>query len=205
MNIAIIGTGNIGGTLAKAWARAGHRIYLGVRNLSEFKGKELLAQANITAHPIADAVAASEVIFIAAVPTATASIVASLGEVSGKVIIDAMNSVRAKPDGYENTFEAIKELCSKAEVVKCFNSTGVENLAQPLYPDGTRLDMYMAASSTAGKDIARQLALDAGFEACIDFGGDDKVALLEQFALAWINLAMMQGMGRGIGFKLHRR
>jgi 8-hydroxy-5-deazaflavin:NADPH oxidoreductase len=55
------------------------------------------------------------------------------------------------------------------------------------------------------KTIATQLALDAGFATCIDFGGDDKVALLEQFALCWINLAMMQGMGRNIAFKLLKR
>jgi predicted dinucleotide-binding enzyme len=32
LQIAVIGTGNIGGRLAKVWAHAGHRIYLGTRN-----------------------------------------------------------------------------------------------------------------------------------------------------------------------------
>ncbi len=35
--------------------------------------------------------------------------------------------------------------------------------------------------------------------------GDDKVELLEKFALSWINLAIMQGHGRDITFKMIRR
>ena len=32
MRIAIIGTGNVGGTLGRAWARQGHEIVFGVRD-----------------------------------------------------------------------------------------------------------------------------------------------------------------------------
>jgi 8-hydroxy-5-deazaflavin:NADPH oxidoreductase len=46
MNIAIIGTGNVGGALAAKWARSGHRIYLGDKDLDNFKGKDLLQHPN---------------------------------------------------------------------------------------------------------------------------------------------------------------
>ena len=65
-----------------------------------------------------------------------------------------------------------------------------------------KLDMFMAGKSEKAKTVAVQLSKDAGFENCYDFGGADKVELLEKFALAWINLAIFQKMGRGIGFKL---
>lgn len=204
MHIAIIGTGNVGGALAENWAKAGHTIHLGIRDLNNFKGKELLDLPNITAHTIADAVAASEVVLIAATPPAIFSVVEQMGKVEGKVVIDAMNSVRVGPEPYANTFEALKNLTKGAHLVKCFNTTGFENMRDPKYPGGA-LDMFMAGSSDKGKQVARQLALDAGFAECYDFGGDDKAALLEQFALAWINLAIMQGQGRGIGFKVLRR
>lgn len=204
MDIAIIGTGNVGGALAQRWAKAGHNIHLGVRMLDNFKGMELLQMPNVTAHTIAEAVALSEVILIAATPPAVFSIVEHMGKVEGKIIIDAMNSVRVGPDPYSNSFEALKALTKGAHIVKCFNTTGFENMANPVY-DGIAIDMFMAGNSEEGKTIARQLALDAGFAACYDFGGDDKAALLEQFALAWINLAIMQGQGRGIAFKVLRR
>jgi hypothetical protein len=204
MHIAIIGTGNVGGALAENWAKAGHIIHLGVRDLDNFKGKELLALPNISAHSIADAVAASEVVLIAATPPAIFSIAEQMGDAEGKIILDAMNSVRSGPEPYANTFEALKALTKGAQIVKCFNTTGFENMRDPKYPGGA-LDMFMAGSAEAGKQVARQLALDAGFAECYDFGGDDKAALLEQFALCWINLAIMQGQGRDIGFKVLRR
>lgn len=204
MHIAIIGTGNVGGALAERWARAGHAIHLGVRLLNNFKGIELLQLHQVTAHQIADAVALSEVVLIAATPPAIFSICEQMGNTEGKIIIDAMNSIRVGPEPYANTFEALKSLTKGAHIVKCFNTTGFENMRDPNY-GATAIDMFMAGNSEKGKATARQLALDAGFAECYDFGGDDKAALLEQFALCWINLAIMQGQGRGIAFKVLRR
>lgn len=204
MNIAVIGTGNVGGALARKWAQAGHKVFLGVRSTSEFKGRELLQEKNISVASIADAAKNADVVLIAAVPQATEEITKVMGDVSGKVIIDAMNSVRTKPDGFNNSFDALKALTTGAEVVKCFNCVGFNVMADSNF-NGTKADMYMAGSSDRGKEIARQLALEAGFENCYSFGGDDKAALLEQFALSWINLAMMQGQGREMMFKLIKR
>ena len=67
------------------------------------------------------------------------------------------------------------------------------------------IEMYMAGDSARGKEVARQLASDAGFSDCIDIGGNDRFALMEQFAFFWINLAMMQGHGRNMAFKLLKR
>ncbi|MBC7893028.1 MAG: NAD(P)-binding domain-containing protein [Sphingobacteriaceae bacterium] len=204
MNIAIIGSGHIGGTLAQGWANAGHTITFGVRDLDQFKGKDLLKLPRISATPIADAAAFSEVILIAATPTATREIAESLGDVSGKIILDAMNSVRGQAGEFASSAEALRAYTHGAEVVKCFNSTGWENMADPIY-DGLAADMFMAGSSARGKAVARQLALDLSFANCYDFGGDDKIPLLEQFALAWITLAIVQKQGRGLAFKVLKR
>jgi predicted dinucleotide-binding enzyme len=46
MNIAIIGAGNVGGTLGAAWANRGHEVFFGVRDAADAKLKELLARAS---------------------------------------------------------------------------------------------------------------------------------------------------------------
>jgi hypothetical protein len=51
----------------------------------------------------------------------------------------------------------------------------------------------------------RELVKAVGFADCHDMGGDDKVPILEGFALVWIDLAIFQKMGRGMAFKLLRR
>lgn len=203
MKIAIIGTGNIGSTLGKKWLAAGHEIIIGARDINNFKGEALAKEKNTAVLSIHNAVAAAEVVLIATPAQVITSVISEIGDVSGKIIIDATNTVRIKPEGYDTAFEALTKL-TKAAVVKCFNTTGFDNMANTIY-NGEAIDMFMAGSNAAAKAVARQLALETGFADCIDFGGDDKVALLEQLALCWINLAMVQGMGRDIAFKLVKR
>ena len=203
MNIAIIGTGNVGGALASGWAKAGHTIHLGVQDVNQFKGKDLLNNPRTYVYSIAEAVAKSEVVLIATPPTAIFSIIEHMGDVSGKTLIDATNSVRQAPDPYNTVYHALVDK-TMGQVVKCFNSTGFENMLNPIY-NGEGIDMFMAGDSDAAKQVALRLALDIGFASCMDFGKADKVELLEKFALSWINLAIMQGHGRNIAFKLVRR
>lgn len=203
MNIAIIGTGNVGGALASRWAAKGHHVLLGVQDLNNFKGLNLLQQPNIRALPVKDAVAQSETVLIATPPTAIFDILAAIGDAPGKTWIDATNSVAKGPDPYKTVYHCLADRIS-GDVAKCFNTTGFENMLNPVY-GSQPIDMFMAGDSAPAKQVATQLALDCGFGSCIDFGKGDKVELLEKFALSWINLAIMQGMGRDIAFRLVRR
>jgi predicted dinucleotide-binding enzyme len=203
MNIAIIGTGNVGGALATNWSKKGHTINLGVQDESNFKGQELLKNDKTSVFSIKEAVAKSDVILIATPPTAVFEILEQIGDVSEKIIIDATNAVAKTPEPYKTVYHALQDK-TKAEIVKCFNTTGFENMLNPTY-NGVDIDMFMAGDSEKAKLVAQQLALDCGFGICIDFGKSDKVELLEKFALSWINLAIMQGRGRNIAFKLLRR
>lgn len=205
MKIAIIGTGNVGGALATRWATKGHQIHLGVRDIDNFKGRELLSNPNTRVMTITDAVMHSEVILLSTPAPAAVAVVKSLGDTSGKIIIDAMNIVMGRgPEGFNTTTDAILAHTQTRDVVKCFNTTGANNMKNPMYGDDA-IDMFVAGDSEKGKAVAIQLAKDAGFGACYDIGGNDKFQLMEQFAWFWINLAMFQGYGREIGFKLMKR
>ena len=204
MTIAIIGAGNVGGALAAQWQKAGHDILIGARNVSSPKIQQISAAlplAKITG--IREAAQAADVILVATPPQFAEELSSQMGGLNGKVLIDATNSVRTRPEHYPTAWHAFTALTG-AQTVKCFNTTGFENMQNPSY-GGLALDMFMSGDSAQAKAVARQLALDAGFAECYDFGGADKVALQEQFALAWINLAIMQGMGRNVGFKLLKR
>jgi 8-hydroxy-5-deazaflavin:NADPH oxidoreductase len=205
MTIAIVGTGNVGGALATQWSKAGHSLVLGVKDENNFKSKELLKNQNTTVTSIAGAVKLCEVILLATPARVSVDIAKLLGDTTGKIIIDAMNIVMGNgPAGFSNTADAILANTNTSDVVKCFNTTGFNNIINPIY-NGAALDMFMAGDSERGKKIVRQLALDAGFAECYDVGGNDKFELMEQFAFFWINLAMMRGQGREIGFKLLKR
>ena len=205
MKIAVIGAGNVGGALAKSWAGAGHDVVLGVKDIQDEKLKPLLeAGGNISADSVSNASAVSDVIVIAAVPGAVKQISEQLGDVKDKIIIDAMNSLSSKPEPFPNTTEALKEWTNCENIVKCFNTTGFENMENPVY-NGEGIDMFVTGDSVKGKETAVRLSKDLGFARCYDFGGDDKFQLLENFAFSWINLAIMQKLGRGMAFKILKR
>jgi predicted dinucleotide-binding enzyme len=205
MRISIIGSGNVGSSLGRGWIRAGHGVVFGVRDPSSPKSRkalELIPGADI--RTIGEAVEMAEVIVLTTPPEAVLQIIPELGDLSGKTIIDTTNSLRTRPEPYPTAYHAIVSLTGSKHVVKCFNSTGFENMLDPIY-QGVGIDMFAAGNSSDAKHIATILAKDLGFENCYDFGGDDKVELLEKFALSWINLAIMQGLGRNVAFKLIKR
>ena len=205
MRIAIIGAGNVGSALGKGWAKAGHQVTFGVRDPQSpktAKALEYFPEAVVTT--VAEAANAAEVIVITTPPEAVIGLIPQLGDLSSKTVIDTTNSIRTRPEPYATAYHAIKVLAGTESVVKCFNSTGFENMRNPVYKD-EGIDMFMAGSDAAAKGIAAQLATDLGFGHCYDFGDDDRVELLEKFALSWINLAIMQGHGRDLAFRLVKR
>jgi len=205
MKIAIIGTGHVGSALATKWAQKGHQIFLGVRDLNSFKGMNLLNNPNTTALPIIEAVQNANIILLSTPAPAAVEVIKGLGDTTGKIIIDAMNIVMGRgPVGYNHTTAAILEHTLTRDVVKCFNTTGFNNMLNPNYGE-TSLDLFVAGDSEKGTRVAIQLAKDAGFAECYSIGGNDKFELMEQFAWFWINLAMFKGLGREIGFKLLKR
>ena len=205
MKIAIIGTGNVGGALARAWARAGHRIFLGVRNLQDQKVLALTTgEALITAHPPAEAARDVETVLFAIPPHALRQVLDNSGDLKGKVLIDATNSIRTRAGEFASVADALRSWTKSTDVVKCFNTTGFNVMANPQFGE-MAADMFMAGSSARGKEIASQLARDAGFAECYDLGGDERIPLLESLAGIWIDLASVQGQGRNIAFKLLKR
>lgn len=195
----------MGGALAQKLIQAGHSVLMGVNYpLSEksLRLASVIGEDKFTT--IVNAVNLCSVIIVTTPPEAVLKFLNSFENTEGKTIIDATNSVRTKPDPYPTAFHAIKAILKTENVVKCFNSTGFENMLNPLY-NGEGIDMFCAGNHAPSKQIAMQLSKDIGFKNCYDFGGDDKVELLEKFALSWINLAIMQGMGRNIAFRITRR
>lgn len=206
MKIAVIGSGNVGGVLARKWIDSGHTVLIGARfplseknmKLAEFIGEDRFIS-------IEDAVFQSEIILIATPATSAIEVAKSLGNTDGKIIIDSMNIVMGRgPVGYTNTTQAILDHTNTLDIVKCFNTTGFNNMLDPQYAN-EKLDLFVAGDSEKGRNAAIQLAKDAGFADCFAIGGNDKFELMEQFAFFWINLAMFQGQGRNIGFKLLKR
>lgn len=206
MKIAIIGSGNVGGTLAQKWITKGHQVLIGARFPLSEKSIALATKVGEDRFTsVESAVKQSDVILIATPAMMAVEVAKSLGDTTGKIIIDTANIVMGRgPEGFNNTADAILANTQTDKVIKCFNTTGFNNMIDPIYR-GEPIDMFMAGNDPEAKSAVRQLALDAGFAECYDVGGNDRFFLMEQFAFFWINLAMFQGQGREIAFKVLKR
>lgn len=210
MNIAILGAGNVGSALGKGWAAKGHSIYYGVPDPRSDKVQALLKSIgkNARAGSVHDAAASAEIIVLATPWQATHDAVLAAGKVAGKTIVDCTNPLEPDLSGLafgHNTSaaEQIALLAAGAHVVKAFNTTGAGNMANTHYGNN-EVTMCIAGDDTAAKSTVMKLAQDLGFEA-VDAGPLKNARLLEPFAMLWIYLAVKQGLGANIAFKLLRR
>ena len=206
MKIAILGSGKIGGGLARAWRKKGHEITFGARDPAEAELATLCAELGASAATIRDAVAGAEVVVLAVPFKALDEVIAAAGSLAGKVVVDCTNAVGPGMQLiYGHTTSAAEELAQKlpgARVFKSFNTQGAENLENPLYDEG-RATNFFCGDDPAGKQLVKQLVEDVGFEA-IDAGQLAAARLLEPLMLLWIASSRALGT-RDIAFKLLRR
>lgn len=205
MNIAVVGFGNVGSAISRALARAGHHIFVGVRDDSEAKLASLEdLHGNIAIHAMEEVADKAAVVVFCVVPTALSEVCKRVGPMERKLLVDTMNSLQTHPMGYSNTYEVLSDTYPCCQVIKAFSTTGFENILHPNF-GGVAIDTFMAGGDREAKAIVRQLAKDIGFDECYDFGGKSEVNLLEELARIWVNLALYQGYGRLIAFKLVRK
>ena len=209
MKIAIIGAGNVGGTLGKRWAAAGHEVLFGVRDPAREKYQSLVTQTGGRARLAtnAEAAAESQAIVLATPWTTTEAALAACGDLSRKIIIDATNPLGADLNlgvGLTDSGgEQVARWAKGASVVKAFNSTGFNVMDDPLL-DGRHAVMFVAGDDQAAKGVVLDLASAIGFEA-VDAGPLKIARLLEPLAVLWIHCAYRQGLTRDYAFALIRR
>ena len=103
VNIAILGTGSVATALGVRWAQAGHRVTFGSRQPECEKVLELLERCGgvAAATTSAQALVAAEVIVLAVPWQAAQATLASLGDLGGRVLIDATNPLKPDLSGIE--------------------------------------------------------------------------------------------------------
>lgn len=214
MKIAVIGAGNLGGTLGKRWAKAGHEVVFGVPDPTNAKLTALVRESGPKARAASVPEAAREAaVVVLAVPWDSArDALAAAGDLRGRVLIDATNPVPLTPQGLQNGLvighttsggEEIARWAKGARVVKAFKTTGWQNMANPQYwPQA--LTMLLCGDDADAKKVATELAQQLGFEP-VDVGPLRSARYLEAVAMLWIDMAVLQGFGTNFGFRLVKR
>lgn len=200
MKLAIVGAGNIGATLGRKWAAAGHEVIFGVRQADSPTVQALLNEirGQATAVSMAAAIAAGDVILFAIPYTAVAAVVeANAASLSGKVVIDATNNFGAP---VVNNLATITHYAPDAIPYRAFNSLGWENFARPKFGDQTA-DLFYCGPEDSVRTQVEQLIREIGLRP-IYVGGIESAPAVDAIGTLWITLAFRRGMGRRLAFKV---
>ena len=210
MKIAVLGTGKVGSVLGGRWASKGHSVVFGSRDPHSEKTLAAMRKIGGDARAVSwrDAAAGAEVLLLAMPWTAVAGVLAAVGDVAGKVIIDCINPINAEFTGLDlghttSAAEQIAELARGAHVVKAFNVVSATTMANPRY-GGEPATLFFCGDDSRAKTIVKQLAEELDFEG-VDAGPLRNARYLEPLAMLYIHLAVKQGWGSNCAFKIVRR
>jgi predicted dinucleotide-binding enzyme len=188
--VAIIGTGNIGSTLAANFA-AGGQDFLLVGRDQEAAGKlaaDLDGHAEVVS--IDEAIERADVLVFAVWPDAFKQLIARYGErLAGKVIVDPSNPIG--PDGAGGYRKVIGEKESSGQIlagllppgarlVKAFGTLSAPTLAAAARREPERAVQFYAADDTAAGDLVAGLIRAGGYEP-VSVGGLDQSIRIEMF------------------------
>lgn len=168
--IGIIGTGHIGGALAKLWVASGHEVLLSSRHPEELKtlAESLGPRAHVGTPR--EAAVFGDVVLVSVPYKALPQIGQDLkAELAGKVVLDTCNPYPER-DGpmavevrKEGTGVASPRFLPGVRLVRAFNAIGWRDLEHEAHRQGEPIAIPLAGDDGPALAVAARLVSDAGF------------------------------------------
>lgn len=188
MRIAVIGKGNIGGSLGSKWRAAGHDVVYGARDGS---GE---GPGGAPVRGIGDALKDVDVVVLAVPGQVVADVVTGHGAaLAGKTVIDAVNRIGA-PEFDSRAI--IADAAPQARYVRAFNSLGWENFADPM----PGVNMFFAADPDAratAEELIRAVGLEPAF-----LGDANATTTVDGLLPLWFALVQQNGGNRRVALRI---
>jgi len=171
MKIGIIGTGDIGGALARHWGAAGHELLISSRHPEQLQALAKEIGPNVKVGTPREAAAFGDVVLVSVPYSATPQVGRDYAaELKGKVVLDTGNPYpgrdgeMAKRDRQRGTGVASAEYLPGTRLVRAFNAINAGPLANQAFEKPERLGIPLASDDPDALKIAAQLVSDAGFD-----------------------------------------
>lgn len=181
MSYAIIGFGNIGRALARAFARRGIEISVATkRDPESFASEAAAIGPTIIPKTLTEAVKA-DTIFLAVRFEQHADVAKALSTWQGKTIVDVTNAYGVSPEGLggQPSSRFVAQAFTGARLVKGFNHLAAAILDQDPIVHGGRRAVFLASDDDTAATEIGALAENLGF-APIKLGGLSDGGLLVQ-------------------------
>lgn len=217
MKIGVLGTGDVGRTLAAGLARRGHLVMIGSRDPSADKVQHILAETGhgSQAGTFSLAAAFGDIVILCVNWAHIEDVIRLAGahHFAGKLVLDTNNPLAFEAEGRppvlavahtDSAGECIQRWLPDAHIVKAFNIVGHPHMVDPDFPDG-KPDMFICGNDADAKEIAIGIIESLGWPQPIDLGRIEMSRYLEPLAMVWITHFFNNGFDGNHAFKLLRK
>lgn len=209
--IAIIGTGRVGSALGPRLATLGHKVIYGSRTPDSDKVRKLVARTGNGARAdlSGKAARAAGIILLATPWPATEGVVRDLGDLRGKIVLDATNPLEFRADRSvgmavdTSAGELIQGWIPQAKVIKAFNTVGFSVMAKPESAGGP-ITIPLVGNDVEAKKRVAEIVTALGFEAA-DLGGIAQARWVEGMAILYVTPFMTGRPEQGFEFYLRKK
>ena len=227
MKISVLGTGDVGQTLAKKFIETGHEVMIGTRDVQETLTRKSVRQGSapfsewhesnkkVQLGTFQESAAFGEIVINATNGANSLNALDLAGEetLAGKILIDLSNPLdfsKGMPpsllEGLHNTNslgEEIQKEFPQAKVVKTFNTMWCGLMINPGMLDGGNHINYISGNDNNAKVRVKDLLKEIGWkeENIIDLGDISAARATESVLPIWVRLMGVIGTG-AFNFKI---
>ena len=194
VKVGIIGSGDVGKTLAKGFLKQGYQVAIGsdhTEKLAEFKRENL----QIETTTFEQAAQSGEIVVLCVKGTVAEKIVEKVKRhLLGKTVIDTTNPIADAPpqNGVlkffttldESLMERLQKIAPDAQFVKALNSVGSGVMINPNFGDNTKPTMFICGNNEDAKKKAYEILEKFGFE-IEDMGKAESARAIEPLCILW--------------------
>lgn len=193
MKVAILGSGDVGQALAKAFKSEGHEVQLATRDIKSDKAKAIRDVQGIQVRTFAEVAEWCELAVLCVLYTALDDVVSQIRDhLKDKVVIDVTNPLdlsAGMPPSLligtnDSAGEEVQRKLPQAKVVKALNSVGNGHMYKPQFGDVTPT-MFYCGNDKGAKEVVHTILLSFGWSP-VDIGDITGSRELEPLCILWV-------------------
>lgn len=200
IKVAILGSGQVGETLANGFLRHGYAVMRGSREPDKLAAWKSAASGDAQIGTFDAAAAWAEIAVLAVKGTAAESLVQSLApHLAGKLVLDATNPIADAPPkngalsyftgANESLMGRLQRAAPEAKFVKAWNSVGAVLMVNP--STTATPTMFIAGADAAAKQRATEILAQFGWET-FDAGGVESAWMVEALCALWCSAGFLR-------------
>jgi len=193
LRVGILGSGDVGKALSKAFMNHGYQVILGSdhrEKVSQFK----VENPGLETATFDECARLADLVVLCVKGTAAEKVVGQVkAAISGKTIIDATNPIADEPPDNgvlkyfttldESLMERLQRIAPEAHFVKAFNSVGNGLMDNPDF-GGIKPTMFVCGNDAGAKKTVNDILVKFGFEV-EDMGMFESARPIEALAMLW--------------------